>query len=92
MIRVLDPVGKQTQGFQVLAPRPASLSGLKIGLLWNSKSNADIYLADFQKYVEDRFVDAQFEMYVKEGASVPPDEPTMAKLLECNAVVTAFGD
>lgn len=92
MTQVVNPLGRQVQGFRALAPRPRDLNGLTVGLLWNSKANADVYLRLFEKFASQRFPDVRFETFVKEGASVPPDESMMARLAECDAVVTAFGD
>ncbi len=43
-MHVLSPLGDATAGLRRLARRPASLRGLRVGLLDNSKPNAGVLL------------------------------------------------
>ncbi len=75
-----------------LAQRRGSLDGKRIGLLWNSKVNADIYLRRLQELIQDRNSDVEFVFRAKPTASKPM-EPEVAEAMQgCDLVVTAFGD
>jgi hypothetical protein len=92
MARVYSPVGEQRKGFHALAPRVATLAGKKIGLLWNSKANGDVYLREFREFVEENYQNVTFENFVKPGASVLISATDLKRARECDAVLTAFGD
>lgn len=75
-----------------LAPRRGSLDGKRIGLLWNSKVNADIYLRRLQELIGSRNENVDFVYRAKPTASKPM-EPEVAEAMQgCDLVVTAFGD
>ena len=75
-----------------LAPRPAVLDGKRIGLLWNAKVNADIYLQRIRELIEERFPDTEFVFQSKPTASKPMEPEVFDALRNCDVVVTAFGD
>jgi len=75
-----------------LAPRPASLDGKRIGLLWNAKVNADIYLKRLQELLEQKYTNMEFVHRAKPTASKPMEPEVFAALRDCDVVVTAFGD
>ena len=54
-----------------LAPRKASLSGLTIGVLDNSKPNADVLLDRVAERVAERASGATIRRWTKPGASNP---------------------
>jgi hypothetical protein len=91
MVRVYIPVGHKHEGFLPLAPRLGSLQGRKVGLLWNEKANADLYLREFRDVVGPRYADLEFEWFTK-SPYVAADADLMHRLRSCDAVVTAFGD
>lgn len=76
----------------LLANRPATLDGKTIGLLWNSKVNADIYLNSISESFAKRFTDVRFVSLAKPTASRPMDESILEFLRSCDAVVTGIGD
>jgi hypothetical protein len=43
-VNVLDPIGRVSRHVRALAPRPPALAGRRIGILDNSKPNADVLL------------------------------------------------
>jgi hypothetical protein len=92
MIRILSPVGRQQRGFSPLAARPHSLSGRKVGLLWNGKPNGDVYLEEFREVVGAQDSGVEFELFVKRGATDEPDAQMVSRLRQCDVVVTAVGD
>lgn len=75
-----------------LTPRPDSLSGKRIGLLWNSKVNADIYLRRTAELIEARYEGVEFVWRAKPTASKPMEPDVLADMSACDLVVTAFGD
>ena len=58
-----------------LAPRLESLEGARIGLLDNRKRHSDVFLEKLQELLRDRYGVADFQYYLKDGASVatPPE-------------------
>jgi hypothetical protein len=75
-----------------LAARPATLDGKQIGLLWNAKVNADIFLNRIRERIEERFTDTEFVFQAKPTASKPMEPEVFDALKDCDVVVTAFGD
>ena len=75
-----------------LAARHGSLDGKRVGLLWNAKVNADIYLRRLQELISERHDGVQFVWQQKPTASKPMEPEVFEALRECDVVVTAFGD
>jgi hypothetical protein len=75
-----------------LAHRPGTLDGKRIGLLWNAKVNADIYLRRLQELITDRHRDVEFVWQAKPTASKPMEPEVLEEMRSCDLVVTAFGD
>jgi hypothetical protein len=51
---VLDPTGERQRAQPELAPRPAGLEGLTIGLLDISKARGDVFLDRFHELLSER--------------------------------------
>jgi hypothetical protein len=83
---------EHAEGAVALTDRPTSLDGKRIGLLWNSKVNADIYLARLRELITERHRDVEFVWQAKPTASRPMEPEVFAELKRCDLVVTAFGD
>lgn len=75
-----------------LAERSTTLSGKRIGLLWNAKVNADIYLTRLRELLDDRYEGVEYVWRAKPTASKPMEPEVLEDMLECDLVVTAFGD
>jgi hypothetical protein len=75
-----------------LAERPGTLDGKRIGLLWNAKVNADIYLHRLEELISDRHEGVEFVWRAKPTASKPMEPEVLAAMKTCDLVVTAFGD
>jgi phage gp37-like protein len=75
-----------------LAARPQSLDGKRIGLLWNAKVNADIYLRRLQEVIAEQHSGVDFVFRSKPTASKPMEPDVLADMAACDLVVTAFGD
>lgn len=75
-----------------LAPRPATLDGKRIGLLNNTKGNADHLLERIALRLRERYAITDFVRLTKPIFSrVAPDEQ-LAQLRECDLVITAIAD
>lgn len=75
-----------------LAPRSGALDGKRIGLLWNSKVNADVYLRRIRERLEHDFTDLTFEWHAKPTAMKPIPNDTLKQISRCDVIVNAFGD
>jgi hypothetical protein len=95
-IVVFDPTVPAPQedsgGAQSLAPRKADLSGKTIGFLWNTKGNADVYLDEIARLLVKKYAGLRPLMFEKKSASMAMEPEVYASLVECDAVVNAFGD
>ncbi|MGH3391800.1 MAG: UGSC family (seleno)protein [Actinomadura sp.] len=92
--KLLDPTGfDERAGDNTLAPRPAGLRGLTVGLLDNTKPNAGMLLSEIAGELRRRQDIGESRMYTK-GYFGTPMEETMLKQIaqECDLVVTAVGD
>lgn len=91
--RVFRPThDQQDSEGEALAARDGSLNGKRIGLLWNSKVNADIYLRRLQELITSRHSEVEFVWAAKPTASKPMEPEVEKQMSDCDLVVTAFGD
>lgn len=94
MAWLMNPFGSDapTPGSR-LAVRPASLRGLRLGLLDNSKPNADLLLDGVCDELESELQPSAVVRRRKPGAGVPGPEALLEELgAECDAVIVAVGD
>jgi hypothetical protein len=92
---MIDPTGSTTAttGPTPLAPRPADLRGRTVGLLANTKQNAERFLDDVGDLLRGRHDVAGLVRRTKLSITdtVPPD--MLAELVEqCDVVVVGVGD
>ncbi len=75
-----------------LAVRRADLRGQKVGLLWNAKPNADVFLDVVREHIARTYSAVTFVQASKISASrgLLPDEGE--PLRDCTVVVNAYGD
>jgi len=96
MIRILDPtLGGDARSTTAMprAPRPASLSGITVGLLANGKSNGMALLDRIWRHLRERHGVADVVRVAKTNASAPvSDEDADHLAKRCGIVVTAIGD
>jgi hypothetical protein len=99
---ILDPTGgagrapaaeqEQTGGL-TLAPRRRGLPGAKVGLLVNTKQNADIFLDEVGKLLVEQNGAAGILARTKAAFAQPAPECLLKELTaECDVVVTGIGD
>jgi hypothetical protein len=95
--RIIDPtIGPAAgpgPGRVVLAERPASLSGLRLGLLANTKRNAEEFLDQVGKLLAARYRVRTVLAARKPDITNTAPEPILAELRAgCDIVVTGVGD
>ncbi len=77
-------------GAQVLLP--TDLKGRRIGLLDNSKGNADLLLAHVAKVLDARYGVAAVVSHAKPSAAQPAKDAVMQDLASCDLVINGIGD
>lgn len=93
MMTVLDPTAKLLIATAGMAERPQSLTGKRIGLLYNDKLNASNLLDAIYDVLADRFEVASPHRVNKGNASRPAD-PELLKTFasEIDVAILANGD
>ena len=90
---LLSPEGSSQEGREPLAARPGSLSGKTIGLLSNSKLNADAVLYAIGELLAERYDVKSIIHREKPSFALPASEETFKELQEeCDAVLAGVGD
>ena len=75
------------------APRLPSLAGTRVGLIDDSKRNADVLLEELAEILHTRYEISGVKWHRKPSASRPADPEALKELVEeCDAVVVAIGD
>lgn len=75
------------------APRLPTLAGARLGLIDDSKRNADGLLEELSEILRTRYEIAGVRWHRKPSASRPADPAALAALVKyCDAVVIAIGD
>jgi hypothetical protein len=92
--RLLDPTGFDAHAADTtLAPRPAGLRGLTVGLVDNTKPNAEVLLSEIADELHRRFGTGSSAMYTKDYFGTPMKDDLLKQVVqECDVVVTAVGD
>jgi hypothetical protein len=75
-LKVLNPEGEPVKKEKRLAPRPDTLEGKKIGLIWNGKPYADKLLKEIGKLLVERHPTAEtvFRRISFTSVKLPPGE------------------
>ncbi len=94
---IVDPTIGLAQGAEpgrpALATRPESLTGLRLGLLANTKRNAEQFLSDVGRELADRYGVQVVVAARKPSIVETAPEQIMAELrAECDVVVAGVGD
>lgn len=72
------------------ALRPASLEGLKIGLLWNGKANGDVALNRAAELIREKVPNVEFRLF---SGTMPCKPKLLAELIaECDAAIACTAD
>lgn len=92
-IVVLNPVAAALPADVKLAPRPQDLNGKVLGLLNNSKFNAEALLDQIAALLADRYEFANVIKRSKPTASRPCPQDTVKELASlCDVIITSSGD
>ena len=92
-VPVFDPRGRVDAERLELAPRVAALKGLRLGILDNTKWNANRLLRKTAALLEERHGLASVSYYKKESFSKSADPALVAAIAANNDIVlTAIGD
>ena len=91
---LLDPTGgSHSAGHIRLAPRPASLSGLRIGLLNNGKPNGEALLQEVAHQLQDGYGVGEATLYTKGYFGTPAEEALILRILKnSDFAVAGIGD
>lgn len=92
--KLFDPTGAtENAAAAVLAPRPAELRGLTVGLLDNTKPNASVLLREVAELLKAEHGVAETRIYAKGYFGTPMTEDLRDQVVaECDVVITAVGD
>ena len=75
------------------APRLPSLAGTRLGIIDDSKRNADVLLEELVDLLRTRYEIADVKWHRKPSASKPADPAAIRELVEsCDSVIVAVGD
>jgi hypothetical protein len=88
----VGPAGTMDSGKLVLAPRPECLTGLRLGLLANTKRNAEQFVADVGRELAEQYGIVPAVAVKKPNIVETAPAELMAQLTECDIVVTGVGD
>ncbi len=91
-MHVCSPVGPSAGHRIVFADRPASLEGLRIGLLDNQKAPVDRILDHLRARLSERFPGTSFVSAAKKLTGHPAAEDVLRSLEGCDVVINALGD
>ena len=75
------------------APRLPTVAGIRLGIIDDSKRNADVLLEELAEVLRTRYEIADVRWHRKPSACRPADPAAIRELAEtCDAVVIAIGD
>ena len=75
------------------APRLPSLAGTRLGIIDDSKRNADVLLEELVDLLRARYEISDVKWHRKPSASRPADPEAIRELAEyCDSVIIAIGD
>ncbi len=75
------------------APRLPSLAGTRLGVIDDSKRNADVLLEELVELLRTRYEISEVKWHRKPSASRPADPAAIKELVEnCDSVIIAIGD
>lgn len=91
MTIILDPTGERQPGARELLPRPASLDGLRVGLLDISKPRGDVFLDELERRLVE--TGAVVARYRKPTFTKPAPVDLRHEISQqCEVVIEALAD
>ena len=92
-ITVLHPAAEDVAELHRLAPRLSSLQGMTVGLIDNHKRNANVYLEELGRLLQEGYGVSRVVTHRKISQSLPtPDEVLDQLASECDAIIHAVAD
>lgn len=93
VVRLLDPTAKPHDDEKPLAPRHGSVHGKRVGILDNTKSNADILMLRMAELLCECHGAAEIIHRRKAHAAIGATEELLAELAaRCDLVLLGSGD
>ncbi len=90
---VLHPAAEHTVQRLGLAARLPDLHGATVGLIDNHKRNADVYLEELARLLQDRYGVSRVINYRKVSQSIPAPPEVLDNLAsQCDAIIHAVAD
>ncbi len=90
---LLNPEGTSDEGRAPMANRTGTLDGKTLGLLSNSKLNADAVLYAIGDLLSERYQIKEIVHLAKPNFSLPAPDATIDKIVEeCDVVLAGVGD
>ena len=90
---VLHPAAEDVAEQHKLAPRLPSLWGKTVGLIDNHKKNADVYLEELGRLLQERYGVARLVTYRKDSQSIPTPDAVLDQLAAaCDAIIHGVAD
>ena len=93
LLEVLNPVAQQRGAVTTtpINPRPSSLDGKTVGLLWSGTHGGDVALKRVGEMLQERFENIKTTFYTS-GLYPAPPEILRQAAEECDAVIGATAD
>ena len=93
VVTVFHPAAEDVAEPQRLAPRLASLQGTTVGLIDNHKRNANVYLEELGRLLQQGYGVAHVVTYRKISQSLPTPSEVLDQLAnQCEAIIHAVAD
>ena len=93
LVRLLDPTARASREVHPLAPRPSDLRGKRLGILDNTKSNADVLMLRLAELLCQQHGVAEIVHRRKAHAAIGATDELCADLVRyCDAVLVGSGD
>ncbi|MBV9417566.1 MAG: hypothetical protein JO363_21455 [Solirubrobacterales bacterium] len=91
---ILDPTGRSgSVRAATLAPRVTELTGLRLGLLDNTKANAALVLETLAAHLRAQHHVGEVSTYTKSYFGTPVEEDRAQEIAQsCDAVIAGVGD
>ena len=93
LLEVSNPVAQQRGMMNIFRtnPRPKSLDGLTVGLIWSGTHGGDLALNRAGNLIQQRFSDVKINFYT--GGNYPTPPPIVKQAgEECDVVIGATAD
>ena len=92
-VQLLDPTAKPHDDEKPLAPRHAGLRGKRVGILDNTKSNADILMTRMAELLCEQYGAAEVIYRRKAHAAIGATNELLDEMAECcDVVLLGSGD